>query len=159
MYDYLIKYLIEKGFIQYEISNFCKKGYESVHNSIYWKRENYFGLGLNSHSLIDEERYNNTWDLDKYINANGNISIIRENVEKLDIKSQMEEFMFLGLRLIEGISISEFNNYFKEDIFKIYKSPIEKNLENKLLIKDGDRLYLSNKGIKLSNMVMVDFIF
>ena len=102
--------------------NYAKDGYECRHNLGYWERKEYLGLGLGASSLIDECRFHNTEDMKKYLEffeksasdpqdcrtAQTACPGIREEVESLSREDQMEEFMFLGLRKTEGISMNEF---------------------------------------------------
>lgn len=154
MYSFLTDYLKSTGYLQYEISNFSKKGYESKHNKVYWERGNYKGFGLGASSMLNNVRYKNTEDFTLYLKG---ISVIEE--EKLSIENQMEEFMFLGLRLTQGISISKFEKAFNKNIYEVYSKQINKFLSEKLLIKKGDHIALTPKGTDLSNYVFSGFLF
>ena len=151
MYHSAIKFLDEKGYKQYEISNFAKEGYESVHNSAYWQRENYKGFGLGASSLIDNVRYKNTENMSEYING---ITITEKEV--LTKSDQMAEFMFLGLRMTKGVSISEFKRVFNEDMMLKYKSAINKY--SNYIIVEGDNLKLTTEGIDISNMIFAEML-
>lgn len=153
MYWYCRDFLKENGYEQYEISNFAKKGYCSVHNLNYWRRGEYKGFGLGAASLINEVRYKNTEDMAKYINGT-----TIEETEKLSLNDRMSEFMFLGLRCTQGISISEFKKQFCADIYSVFGKAVEKAVKNGLLIIDGDSMRLTALGVDLSNMVFVDFL-
>ncbi|MDU1411510.1 MAG: radical SAM family heme chaperone HemW [Clostridium sp.] len=158
MYEKAIPYLKERGYFQYEISNFSKKGYECKHNLIYWSLENYIGCGSSSHSYLNGVRYRNEEKVETYIKSMKEKGSALVETMTNEVKDEMEEFMFLGLRKIEGISIEEFSNRFKVSIYNVYKDVIEKYLNLKLLTLKGDRLFLTEKGIELSNQVMADFI-
>ncbi len=151
MYHSAIKYLSDKGYRQYEISNFAKDGYESVHNSVYWQRGNYKGFGLGAASLINNIRYKNTESISEYIEG----TTVTEK-EILNKNDQMAEFMFLGLRMTQGVSISQFKNEFNEDMLKKYNKVIEKY--NDFFIIDNDRLRLTTEGIDISNMIFSEII-
>lgn len=151
MYHSAIKFLAEKGYKQYEISNFAKEGYESVHNSVYWERGNYKGFGLGAASLIDNVRYKNTEDMSEY--TNGKTIIEKELLTKSD---QMAEFMFLGLRMTKGVSISEFKMIFNEDMLLKYKSVINKY--NNYIVVEGDNVKLTTEGIDISNMIFAEML-
>lgn len=158
MYEEAIVYLEKAGYYQYEISNFAKKGYECKHNLVYWSLENYIGCGSSAHSYIHGTRYRNEEKVEtyiRYINERGNAKI--EEIIN-DKKDNMEEFMFLGLRKKTGISIKEFEERFEEPIHKIYGEVIEKHIKLKLLNEENNRLFLTDRGIELSNQVMSDFI-
>lgn len=141
------------GYKQYEISNFAKDGFNSRHNTVYWKRGEYIGFGLGASSFLNDTRFKNTEDFKAYLNGSP-----YEEVEEIKGRNAYSEFMFLGLRMTEGISLKEFEECFKVSIFDVYNEEIQKHLADGLLIQNGDRLYLSEKGIDVSNSVFVDFI-
>ena len=160
------------GYHRYEISNYAKDGYECRHNLGYWERKEYLGLGLGASSLIDECRFHNTEDMKKYLeffeksasdpaglpNSIDCLSGIREEVESLSREDQMEEFMFLGLRKTEGISMNEFCKAFDRDIFEVYGPQIRKMEEQGLLIVQDGRIRLTERGTDVSNYVFSEFI-
>ncbi len=159
MYHTAVAFLEKNGFHRYEISNFALPGYESKHNIGYWVRRPYFGFGLGAASLTTEEvRYNNTGDLSKYIECSGHVQKIRESVQKLSVSDQMEEFMFLGLRLADGVSKADFQKRFQKDIRTVYREPIQKHIANGLLEEKNGRLRLTPRGVDVSNVVMADFL-
>lgn len=146
------------GYHQYEISNFSKQGKECFHNKVYWECKEYLGLGVSASSFIDNKRIKNIDDIKAYIMKINNREDIVEEIHENDLEDNMEEFMFMGLRMIEGININEFKNRFNKDIYEVYGNIIEKNIKNELLICNSERLFLSEKGIQISNYVMSDFI-
>ncbi|MCM8710399.1 radical SAM family heme chaperone HemW [Clostridium sp. SYSU_GA19001] len=158
MYQFAVDFLKSIGYEQYEISNFSKPEFQCRHNLTYWNLNYYIGCGMGAHSYVNGIRYRNYEDIEKYIcMINDNKSpVAEEHINSL--KDDMEEFMFMGLRKIEGISIEEFNKRFNKDINKVYGIVIEKFLKNKLLKSDGKYIYLSPRGIELSNRVMCEFI-
>lgn len=158
MYLYTKKILNKYGYHQYEISNFSKQGKECFHNKVYWKCDEYLGLGVSASSFIDNRRIKNIDNIQEYIQKINNNESVIEEIHVNDIKDDMEEFMFMGLRMIAGISINEFKNRFGKDISEVYGDIIEKNIKRELLIHDSERLFLSEKGIEISNYVMSDFI-
>ena len=153
------KYLKSRGFEQYEISNHAREGKQSAHNLRYWERKDYLGLGLGGASMIRNMRMSNTRDWDKYMAYCRDPGKIREEVEVLEESGQMEEFMFLGLRKTRGISKKEFRRTFGKDIDLVYEKTLEKYLKNGMLQESGDRIFLSEEGILLSNQVFADFLF
>lgn len=153
------KYLKSRGFEQYEISNYAREGKQSAHNLRYWERKDYLGLGLGGASMIRNMRMSNTRDWDKYMAYCRDPGKIREEVEVLEESGQMEEFMFLGLRKTRGISKKEFRRTFGKDIDLVYEKTLEKYLKNGMLQESGDRIFLSEEGILLSNQVFADFLF
>lgn len=158
MYELAKEMLRDKGYHQYEISNFAKTGFECYHNKVYWKCDEYIGYGLGSHSYFNGERFNNTYDMDKYIRAKGNFSTIKESVEKLDEKDMYAEFMFMGLRMTEGIEKKRFFEKFKKSVYDIYGNEI-KYLKDVNLIEETDsNIRLTDKGVDVSNTVFEKFI-
>jgi oxygen-independent coproporphyrinogen III oxidase len=158
MYEETIKYLEKNGYMQYEISNFAKKGYKCRHNLVYWNLTDYIGAGLGAHSYINGRRQENTRDINEYINSmiKSKIPVIsyHDNTEKDDI----EEFMFLGLRKKEGIEIKIFLEKFGKDIYKIYGSTLKKWKDLGYIKEDKGYIFLTLKGIEISNYIMSDFI-
>ncbi|MBS4803651.1 MAG: oxygen-independent coproporphyrinogen III oxidase [Clostridium sp.] len=158
MYSETKEILKAKGYHQYEISNYSKEGYECYHNKVYWKSMNYLGLGSASTSFIDGKRIKNIENVKAYIDGiiDDKSIVLEENENSKE--DNIEEFVFMGLRMIEGISKEEFKGRFKLDIYEIYNKEIKKNIENGLLLDVDDRLKLTEKGIEFSNLVMSDFI-
>jgi oxygen-independent coproporphyrinogen-3 oxidase len=167
MYDYARNTLENAGYIQYEISNFARKGRECRHNLAYWERKNYLGFGTGAASLFENKRYTNISDLKTYIGllsasnvvSGFDLKSLRAENTVLTTAEQMEEFMFLGLRKTKGIKMSEFYKTFHTDIENVYAEVIEKNVRYGLLVKEGDSLYLTPRGREVSNVIMSDFIF
>ncbi|MGG7176533.1 radical SAM family heme chaperone HemW [Clostridium paraputrificum] len=150
--------LLANGYHQYEISNYAKNNRECVHNEVYWKCEEYIGVGASSSSYVNNKRIKNIDDLREYIErSNRNESVIEEEVDNSE-KDNMEEFMFMGLRMTEGISEAEFKRRFGINIDSVYENVIEGNIKKGLLIRKSGRIYLSAEGIELSNVVMSDMI-
>lgn len=146
------------GYKQYEISNYAKDGFECYHNKVYWKSKEYIGLGSSSASFIDGKRIKNIENVKKYIEKVNAEEAVTEEIYCNSKEDNIEEFMFMGLRLIEGINMEEFKRRFNINIMDIYKKIIEKNIEKDLLEIKGGYLRLTQKGIELSNYVMSDFI-
>ncbi|MGL4730037.1 MAG: radical SAM family heme chaperone HemW [Clostridium sp.] len=158
MYLKTLEVLKENGYNQYEISNFCKKGRECRHNLVYWELKPYIGCGSSSHSYIDNKRYYNEGNIRKYIEGiKDNCKAIIE-VKENSIKDNIEEYMFLGLRKINGISKKKFKNRFFMDIYDVYGEIINRFVNLKLIYDDGENVRLTSKGIEVSNTVMCEFI-
>lgn len=153
------KFLESKGFEQYEISNYARPCRRSRHNLRYWERKDYLGLGLGAASMVHNMRMSNTRDWGKYMENCGNPKKFREDVEFLEVPRQMEEFMFLGLRKTKGISRKEFRRNFGRDLDQVYEKALKRHLENGMLKASGDRIYLSEEGVLVSNQVLSDFLF
>lgn len=158
MYENTAGILEEYGFHQYEISNYAKGGRECRHNKGYWQRIDYLGLGLGASSLLDHMRFSNTADMKEYIGNSAFPDKIRQNMESLTEADEMAEFMFLGLRMTEGVSMEAFAEYFGKNMENVYGEVLKKHLEIEMLEQKGDRIYLSRKGIHVSNGVMADFL-
>jgi len=158
MYGYTLEFLEQKEYNQYEISNFSKTGKECRHNLTYWNLEEYIGCGVSAHSYLEGKRFSHGNSIEGYMDCINN-KVPQGLIHVNTIKDDMEEFMFMGLRKTEGISIEKFNKKFKNDIFLVYGSIINKYLEMGLLLRQDNMLKLSEKGIEISNTVMCEFIF
>lgn len=158
MYEATKDILGQYGYAQYEISNYALLGKECCHNIGYWERDSYLGIGLGAASMIDNVRFSNTTDMNKYLQSAGDPDKIHENIEPLNSKEQMEEFMFLGLRLMKGIGRERFYELFGVQIETVYGKQIERFLNEGLLKEDNNRLTLTRRGVSLSNQVFVDFL-
>lgn len=152
-------FLKEQGYEQYEISNYAKPGKESRHNLKYWERGDYLGLGLGAASMVRNIRMSNTKDMKTYLERCGQPKTMREDVQFLEEARQMEEFMFLGLRKTRGVSRKEFRRIFGQEMDMVYEKALHKCLENGMLKEHKDRVYLSEEGVLLSNVVLSEFLF
>ena len=153
------KFLKEAGYEQYEISNYAKPGKESRHNLKYWERGDYLGLGLGAASMVRNIRMSNTKDMRTYLERCDKPKTMREDVQFLEEPRQMEEFMFLGLRKTRGVSKKEFRRTFGREMDMVYEKALHKCLENGMLLEHKDRIFLSEEGTLLSNMVLSEFLF
>lgn len=159
MYERTKQILGEKGYERYEISNYAKAGKECRHNLVYWQRGEYLGVGLGAASLMKdagqkEIRLKNNSDLNAYLN--GDISYEEEEV--LSRRDAMEEFFFLGLRQMQGVSLIEFAEQFGEDTIEWFEEAIVTSIQDGLLEQDGEWLRLTEKGIDVSNVVFERFL-
>lgn len=157
MYSETKRILGEAGYERYEISNYAKSGYSCRHNCGYWTRRDYAGFGIGAASLINNVRFRNGDDLDFYLKQPLGC---REAIQVLSPLEQMEEFMFLGLRLTEGVDVRAFAEAFGRPPEDIYGEIITKNQKAGLLEyrRDGKRLALTERGLDLSNYVMAQFL-
>lgn len=151
MYYGAVDLLSSKGYNQYEISNFALDGYECRHNIKYWKRENYLGFGCGASGMYNNVRYQNTYDVKEYIKNN----VVCEEVLTTD--DVMAEHIFLGLRLVEGFSIAEFNRKYNVDFLKKYKDSVSK-FKKMNLLEIGENCRLTRDGLSVSNSIMCEFI-
>ena len=156
IYDEIRAYLKEKGFNRYEVSNFAMDGYESKHNLNYWRRGEYIGVGVSASSFMENRRFTNTFKVDEYMNAviyNKNPEISSDIIEGDDAKF---EFIMLGLRTAEGISVSEYAARFNSDFDIEYKSVLDK--KSKYLIRDGERLKIKDEYLYVQNDIILEFM-
>ncbi len=157
MYSLAKEILSDRGYKQYEISNFAKEGFESYHNSVYWKTMEYAGFGLGAHSYFNGKRYHNTYDMKKYLNSL-KFDNIKEETEILTENDKISEFMFMGLRMTKGISENEFEKRFKTSVDSVYKKQIDELIDEKLIIRKEGRIYLTDYGTDISNFVFEKFL-
>lgn len=153
------KELLQKnGYNRYEISNYAKGNYECRHNTGYWRRKEYLGLGLGASSLLNGVRMKNEEEINKYLALDSNLNGLITESSPLSKKEEMEEFMFLGLRLTKGISKTNFLKEFGQSIEEVYNKELLKSEQENLLYIGKDNIYLTEKGIDLSNIVMSRFL-
>ncbi|MCM1192798.1 MAG: radical SAM family heme chaperone HemW [Butyrivibrio sp.] len=158
MYSVTKTMLEQAGYVRYEISNYARPGFECRHNCGYWRRREYAGFGTGAASLINNVRFRNRESLQDYLE---NPSGCRGEWQTLSAGEQMEEFMFLGLRMTEGVSGEEFACCFGKSLESVYGPVIEKNKGDGLLEwKTGTprRLALTERGLDLANYVMAQFL-
>lgn len=160
MYWYVKDKLELNGYNHYEISNFSKIKKESKHNLNCWNQKEYLGFGLAAHSYFENKRFSNIVNIEKYI-RNINENKLEKNIELHEVQSieeQKKEYMLLGLRKIEGVSISKFKEKFVDNPIYLFKSELEKLVENNLIEIDGDIIKLTAKGLDFANLVWEEFV-
>lgn len=188
MYHRTKAVLQKAGYERYEISNYAKKGYECRHNLTYWTGVDYLGVGIGAASYFEGYRFKNCADIGKYqecFSGKSNFLLyadkrsadiceldlktvlhssrrifhgLHEEIQLLTMEEQMEEFMFLGLRLKRGISTYEFEQHFGRSLESVYEKVIDRFIKEKLLLKKDDRIYLSRRGMDVANYVMSEFL-
>ncbi len=168
MYSMACRMLGEKGYKRYEISNYARPGQECRHNIGYWRRTPYLGLGLGSASLLGNVRFSNTVSLQGYLEGDyGDLEVLLQGgqggypsraVSWLDKKQQMEEFMFLGLRMMDGISRKEFRETFGVELEGVYGAAVKDMSRQGLLSQQFGRVFLTEEGVSVSNYVMGQFL-
>ena len=156
MYHLIVENLEKTGLKQYEVSNFSKYGKQSVHNKKYWNCKEYLGVGISSHSYLNDERFSNTVNLTKYISElqSGNIPI--DFSEKLDIFTKKFEYIIMNMRLKEGFLISDYNKIFDANFLKENKKVVEKAVENNIVEINENRIYFTQKGFDIMDSFFVD---
>lgn len=158
MYEDTAAVLREYGYRQYEISNYAREGFACRHNTGYWKRTEYLGIGLGAASLFEGRRFHNTVDMKEYLADSGLPGAIRKDMEILTRQDEEEEYMFLGLRMTEGVSGTRFAEQFREKMTDVYGEVLDKYEKMGLLQKQGDFWSFTRKGIHVSNGVLADFL-
>ena len=158
MYERTGEVLGEYGFRQYEISNYAREGYRCRHNLGYWTGREYLGLGLGASSLWRGVRFRNTDSLEEYLRDSGDPRKLRREEEPLSVSDRQAEYMILGLRLTEGISLEGFRETFGADVREIWPGVLETYEGYGLLEEAEGRLKFTRKGISLSNTVLAEFL-
>jgi|WetSurMetagenome_2_1015567.scaffolds.fasta_scaffold25685_3 oxygen-independent coproporphyrinogen III oxidase len=153
LYDTFNNVLRNSGYEHYEISNYCKTGFKSVHNLKYWEYDNYIGFGPSSHSFYKQKRWNNVRNIIKYINNLNKGKLPIENVKELSKEESLLEFIMLGLRA-EGINIGKFQKLFNIDFKKRYNNSLETLIEKKYGFFEEDRFRLTEKGYALADEIV-----
>ena len=157
MYEVVMDYLSNYGYQHYEISNFAKS-LPSLHNQWYWKNEEYIGTGLGAHGYINGCRYQNTRSINTYISSlkNNDLPIIEKNL--LSQEEKIEEEMFLGLRLIEGVNLKMISQKYELDIEQLYQKSLEKMIVAGHLERIGNQIRLTHQGLLMANEVFEQFL-
>ncbi len=172
IYDLTGALLGKNGYHRYEISNYARPGFECRHNIVYWERGNYLGFGLGAASFVENCRFTKKRDLGDYLGSNikkcpgigsdgseREILDVMETMQSLTDVEQMEEFMFLGLRMTKGISCEGFRECFQVKLEDIYGETVEKLEKQGFLLRKGDRICLTKSGVDISNIVLAEFLF
>jgi oxygen-independent coproporphyrinogen III oxidase len=155
MYEIMIDRLAVAGYAQYEISNFAKPGFESRHNTKYWRLEPVYGFGVSAHSFDGFQRYSNERNTAAYVKRIEEFSTAEVVRERIDAAS---EFIFLGLRLSDGINLSEYRRRFGVDVVEKYAEEMGRLKDAGLIDICDDRLRLTRKGMLFSNEVFEVFV-
>ena len=158
MYEDTAEILERYGYRQYEISNYAKQGYMCRHNAGYWQRREYLGFGLGATSLYGGMRFSNTHQMQEYLKESRNPDQIRKDVTVLSRNEQIEEFMFLGLRMTEGISEKKFEENFDVRLMDVYGDILQKYEETGFMEHIETKWRLTRKGIHVSNHILADFL-
>ena len=158
MYEDTAEILERYGYRQYEISNYAKQGYMCRHNAGYWQRREYLGFGLGASSLYGGMRFSNTHQMQEYLKESRNPDQIRKDVIVLSRNERIEEFMFLGLRMTEGISEKKFEENFDVRLMDVYGDILQKYEETGFMEHIETKWRLTRKGIHVSNHILADFL-
>ena len=155
MYELMLDKVTAAGYAQYEISNFARTGFESRHNTKYWRLEPVYGFGVSAHSFDGSQRYANERDTAKYVSlieGSGGAEVMREQIDAAS------EFIFLGLRLNKGIDAAEYKTHFGIDLHEKYSAELNEIRDAGLIETDGRNFRLTRRGMLFSNEVFRVFI-
>ena len=155
LYEFTIEFLNNNGYRQYEVSNFAKSGFESVHNKNYWNHIPYIGLGQSSHSFFNTKRWWNFRNIDRYIESLNNNILPIESEEVLTKQQMINEFIYLGLRS-EGINLNKLKESYCTDLLPIKKNLIENFVNGNLMICDGSYLKLTPTGYVMCDEICAE---
>lgn len=162
MYLLLMERIKAAGYKHYEISNFAKPGFESKHNSTYWRNEDYYGLGTGAHGYVNRQRHMNIKGVQPYIEAT-KTKLPRLDQFEVTVDEAKEDFMMVGLRLLDGVSSkryqSQFPNCSIEGTFGVnIAKQIELGLLERTVVEDDTVYKLTDKGLLLGNEVFASFL-
>jgi oxygen-independent coproporphyrinogen-3 oxidase len=158
-YELAQDFLAPEGYVQYEISNWSRAGYQCRHNVVYWQCRPYLGVGVAAHSFIDGRRRSNTENLDRYLTMFRPGGTYRPNTDEvLTLETQLSDFLMMGLRMNHGISFAEIRNRFGVDFLERYEQEVDELLQLELVEVDEQSIRLSQRGRLLGNEVFLRFI-
>ncbi|HZV80935.1 MAG TPA: radical SAM family heme chaperone HemW [Geobacteraceae bacterium] len=160
MFEFTAEYLTAAGYEHYEISNFARPGCRSRHNQVYWRRENYLGFGAGAHSFARQPGFGLRWEnppgLAEYAAClQGTGGSVEEVVSREDA---MAEFFFLGLRMLDGVDLAEFAAEFGISAEEAFPGVIGRFTASGLLLKEGERISFTRRGVLLANRVLAEFV-
>jgi len=153
MYNKVIERLKDNGYQHYEISNFCKPGFESKHNMVYWQNIEYLGIGAGAHSLMDDKRFYNVSSVMKYIDKIDNGLEYQTSYDR----DSLSEHIIMGLRMLKGIDINEINKRYQIDFLEKYDKVVE-FINNGLLEESNGYIKLTDKGLFVGNVIFAHFL-
>ncbi|MCM3339636.1 radical SAM family heme chaperone HemW [Paenibacillus sp. MER TA 81-3] len=158
MYMVIMERMKAAGYDQYEISNFAKPGYESRHNTTYWRNEDYYGIGAGAHGYTKRERHLNIKGVTPYVEACHN-GLPRLDTFCIDEAEAMEDFMMVGLRLLEGVSSDRFAEQFGGALLdKVFAAPLKRLLKQGLIEVTSEGYRLTEQGLLFGNDVFGSFV-
>ena len=157
-YNFAYKLLKKKGYVRYEVSSFAKPNYESRHNKKYWDFSYYLGLGLASHSYINNVRYSNPTSFEDYFDLIENDKEELRQKEIISFLQKKEEYIMLSLRKSTGINLLDYSNAFNEDLLKKKNKEITYLLQNKFIEVKDNHLYATDTGMMVLNQIILKLI-
>ncbi|MCL1949923.1 MAG: radical SAM family heme chaperone HemW [Turicibacter sp.] len=157
MFELVMDRLAGAGYHHYEVSNFTK-GEPSHHNLVYWKNEGYIGCGLGAHGYVNGTRYSNTRSITAYIESVAKGKLPRTDSNQLEKKQQIEEEMFLGLRLLGGVDLKKASAKFATDLEILYEKPLQDLRQRGFIAYDSGVISLTRQGLLMGNAVFEQFL-
>jgi oxygen-independent coproporphyrinogen-3 oxidase len=162
MFEAADESLRSHGYEHYEIANYARPGFRSQHNSGYWRRDGYLGLGAGAHSFLRDNAYGSRFstvdDLEAYTQAITNGELPRLDITELSRQDAMAEYMFLGLRLSDGITNTDFEKEFGIKLMEMFGRELEQLQNQQLLTQTSETVCLTRRGMLLSNQVFQKFL-
>lgn len=158
MYEWLIFELRAGGYHHYEVSSFCLPGYESRHNTIYWRIDPYLGLGPGAHGYWDDFRYSNVLLPDDYAKELSSQRLPIAQRQTVSTDELMDDTMIFGLRLLEGVDRARFRRRFGVDVQDVYPRELDRLQRLGLIHLDAERVRLTSDGLMLGNQVFAEFL-
>ncbi|MBO8171430.1 MAG: oxygen-independent coproporphyrinogen III oxidase [Bacillaceae bacterium] len=158
MYLWLMDELNARRFKQYEISNFANPGFESRHNITYWLNEFYYGIGAGAHGYVAGRRHVNAGPLNMYLEKVKTEGLPRVEEFAVSERESMEDFMIMGLRMLEGVRFDRFYHRYGQGMREVFAEPLGRLREQGLIVMDTSSVRLSEKGIPLGNEVFAAFL-
>lgn len=158
MFEELVANAKRAGFHHYEISNFAKHGFESRHNLVYWDNREYYGFGAGAHGYLNGKRYANHGPLPKYMKAVSAGERPKREEHQVSSDAQKEEFMFMGLRKMAGVSMDDFEARYQSTVEETFPGVLETLKEDGLITVNDRQVSLTGDGQLLANHVFEKFL-
>lgn len=152
MYELIVKTLLNKGYIHYEIANFCKPGYESAHNMHYWQYHDFYGVGVGASGKENHTRYTWTKNIQEYLSDKQSY----DEYLNLSQEDEMFEMVMMGLRTSHGINLKDFHSRFNQSLTEVFGNKLAKHIDQNLLIQDKHVLRTSAQGRLMLHDILVD---
>lgn len=159
MYDYTLKFLREKGYQRYEVSNFAQNNMMCKHNLNTWQMHEYLGFGSGAHGYYKGHRYCNVEQIEDYIKMLGLSQKPISEDEKISKKEKLEETIMLGLRTSLGVNVQHLKDNFNFDILNKKANEINNLLKNGLILIKGNNLIVTDKGMHILNKIILDLVY
>lgn len=161
MFELTADYLRGAGYEHYEISSFARPGCRSGHNPVYWQRRSYLGFGAGAHSFVREPGYGLRWENSRGLAEYAAFlqgpcgGCVEQVVSREDA---MAEFFFLGLRMLDGVELTEFAAEFGLAAGDVFPGTIDRSIAAGLLSRDGEVIRFTRRGLMLANRVLAEFV-